>query len=173
MLPEGTLILGGASSGKSSFAESLCVQSGLDRIYIATAQAFDDEMAAKIAAHRAARGPGWTTIEAPLDPMSALDGATPDQVVLLDCVTLWLSNCLLAGRDAELAGDDLLAALARCTARVVIVTNEVGHGIVPETKLGRLFRGAQGALNQRLADRADTVVAVLAGIPVTIKGTAP
>lgn len=173
MLPGRTLILGGASSGKSAFAENLCVQSGLERIYIATAQAFDDEMREKIAAHRAARGPDWTTIEAPLDPMGALDGARPGQIVLLDCVTLWLSNCLLAGRDAERAGDDLLAALARCAAPVISVTNEVGQGIVPETKLGRLFRGAQGRLNQRLAEEADTVVAVLAGLPVTIKGAAP
>lgn len=173
MLPELTLILGGASSGKSACAENLCVQSGLERVYIATAQAFDDEMTAKIAAHRAARGPDWTTVEAPLDPMKALDAVRPGQVVLLDCATLWLSNCLLAGRDAQRAGDDLLAALDRCTARVVIVTNEVGQGVVPDTKLGRLFRGAQGALNQRLAARADSVIAVLAGIPVTIKGAAP
>ena len=173
MLSARTLILGGASSGKSGFAENLCVQSGLDRIYIATAQAFDDEMKTKIAAHRAARGSGWTTVEAPLDPMGALDAARPGQVVLLDCVTLWLSNCLLAGRDTGAAGEALLAALMRCAAPVVLVSNEVGQGIVPETSLGRAFRSAQGGLNQRLAAEADTVIAVLAGIPVTIKGAAP
>jgi adenosylcobinamide kinase/adenosylcobinamide-phosphate guanylyltransferase len=171
-LPQFTLVLGGASSGKSAFAESLCFKSTKTRIYIATAQAFDDEMRAKISDHRSQRGPDWLTIEAPLDVTSALATCTIGQIVLLDCATLWLSNVLLADQNIAAACASLLAALTTCPAHVIVVSNEVGHGIVPDNKLARQFRNAQGRLNQLLATQADLVVQVTAGLPQTLKGEA-
>ena len=168
-----TLVLGGASSGKTAWAERLVLGSGRDPLYLATAQAWDDEMRAKIARHQVLRGAGWTTIEAPMDLGPALRGATEDQAVLLDCATLWLSNHLLAGSDLDAAGDDLMTAIGACAAPVVVVSNEVGAGIVPETALGRRFRDAQGRLNQRLAAQAGLVVAVMAGLPLVLKGQLP
>ncbi|AGI69330.1 bifunctional adenosylcobalamin biosynthesis protein CobP [Octadecabacter antarcticus 307] len=171
-LPKFILVLGGAASGKSSFAESLCFQSPKSRVYIATAQGFDNEMRAKISDHRSQRGPEWLTIEAPLNVASALSTCSAKQIVLLDCATLWLSNVLLADEDAAIASATLLAALATCPAQVIVVSNEVGHGIVPDNKLTRQFRNAQGRLNQLLAARADLVVQVTAGLPQTLKGEA-
>lgn len=168
-LPRLTLVLGGAASGKSSHAEALVTATGRPRVYIATAEAWDAEMAAKIGRHRAARGPAWRTLEAPRDLPAALATVTPDEAVLIDCATLWLTNLMLADADLPAAETALLAALAACPAPVVIVSNEVGQGIVPDTALGRRFRNAQGALNQRLAARADTVVAVMAGLPLSLK----
>ena len=173
MLPELTLVLGGAASGKSTFAESLVVQSGQNRVYLATAQTFDDEMQAKVARHRQMRGDGWQTIEAPLDPGSALHDIAADQVVLLDCATMWLSNHLLAESDLEQARDTLLAGLTACPAPVVVVSNEVGLSVVPENPLARRFREAQGRLNQTLAARAGLVVNVVAGLPQVLKGHLP
>jgi adenosylcobinamide kinase/adenosylcobinamide-phosphate guanylyltransferase len=166
-------VLGGAASGKSAFAEALVSATGRNRLYIATAQAFDAEMTAKIAAHRAARGPGWRTVEAPLDPAPVLRAASAQEVVLLDCATLWLSNLILAEADLAAAETALIDALAACAAPVVVVSNEVGQGLVPDTALGRRFRAAQGALNQRLAARADLAVLVVAGLPLVLKGTLP
>lgn len=143
------------------------------RMYLATAQAFDDEMRAKIAAHVAQRGAGWTTLEIPLDAADALDGLQAGRVCLLDCATLWLSNHLLADHDLDAQSDRLLGALQSCAARVVVVTNEVGSGVVPDTSLGRQFRTAQGRLNIRLAARADLVVQVVAGLPNVLKGHLP
>jgi adenosylcobinamide kinase/adenosylcobinamide-phosphate guanylyltransferase len=171
-LPQFTLVLGGTSSGKSAFAEALCFQSTKTRVYIATAQAFDDEMRAKISDHRSQRGPDWLTIEAPLDVASALATCTIGQIVLLDCATLWLSNAMLADQDIAAASASLLAALAICPAHVIVVSNEVGHGIVPDNALARQFRNAQGRLNQLLAAQADLVVQVTAGLPQTLKGEA-
>jgi len=168
-----TFVLGGAASGKSAFAESLCLQTGKPRVYIATAQAFDDEMRSKISDHRAQRGADWTTIEAPLDLSGALAGCAEDQVVLLDCATLWLSNVLLSEQDPQTAGAALKAALEQCAAQVVVVSNEVGHGIVPDNRLARQFRNAQGRLNQMLAAEADLVVQVIAGLPQVLKGALP
>lgn len=165
-----TLVLGGAASGKSKFAESLCFQSGLNKIYIATAQVFDDEMAAKIANHVDQRGAGWVTIEAPLDVATPLATAGKDDVVLVDCATLWLTNVILGDHDLDAHTDALLTALGNTHARVVIVSNEVGQGIVPDNALSRKFRNAQGQLNQTIASQADTVVAVMAGLPLTLKG---
>lgn len=165
-----TLVLGGAASGKSGFAERLCFQTAKTRTYLATSQAFDDEMRAKISAHRIQRGPDWTTIEAPLDVAGVLETRTKGEIVLLDCATLWLSNILLAERDERTAGTDLLAALATCPAQIVVVSNEVGHGIVPDNALARQFRNAQGRLNQMLAAQADLVVHVIAGLPQVLKG---
>lgn len=173
-LPALTVVIGGAASGKSAHAEALVLGMQVPPLYIATAQAFDAEMAAKIAAHQAAReGAGWETIEAPLNLHTALGKAAPGQPVLLDCVSLWLSNMLLADKDIASAGDRLLAALAACKGPVVVVTNEVGAGIVPDNALARRFRNAQGRLNQRLAAAADKVVLVTAGLPLTLKGSAP
>lgn len=172
-LPALTLALGGAASGKSAFAEGLCFQSDMRRVYVATAQAFDDEMRAKISAHRDQRGSDWLTIEAPLDIAEALSGRQSDEVVLLDCATLWLSNVILAERDVDAAGADLLRALAECAAPVIVVSNEVGHGIVPDNALARAFRNAQGRLNQRLASDAELVVQVIAGLPQVLKGRLP
>ncbi len=165
-----TLVLGGAASGKSDFAEALIGADGRPRIYIATAQAFDSEMETKIARHRASRGPGWRTIEAPFDLAAALDGIAADHVVLIDCVTLWLSNLMLADAGLEDAETALFAALDACPAPVVVVSNEVGAGIVPDNALARRFRAAQGGLNRRLAARAELVVTVIAGLPLALKG---
>jgi adenosylcobinamide kinase/adenosylcobinamide-phosphate guanylyltransferase len=165
------LILGGAASGKSTFAEGLVTGLGWPRVYLATAQAWDEEMQARIARHREARGPAWRTVEAPLDLARALRDVTREEAVLVDCATLWLSNRMLAGDDLPAAEAELLAALAGCPAPVAVVSNEVGLGIVPDTALGRRFRDAQGGLNQRLAAQADLVVFVAAGLPLVLKGS--
>lgn len=168
-LPKLTLVLGGAASGKSAYAEKLVTGSGLQQVYLATAQAFDDEMRAKIARHIALRGAGWITIEEPIDPGAVLASATPDQAVLLDCATLWLTNVMLADHDMAEARAALVHALVTCPATVVVVSNEVGQGIVPDNALARRFRNAQGALNQAIAAQADSVVAVMAGLPLVLK----
>lgn len=172
-IPPLTLVVGGARSGKSAFAEGLVTASGRARRYIATAEAWDDEMRDRIARHQSDRGPAWTTIEAPLDLAAALAGARSDEAVLVDCATLWLTNHLLAEHDlaAETAG--LLAALAASPAPVVIVSNETGWGIVPENALARRFRDEQGRLNQRLAAVSGLVVTVIAGLPMVLKGRLP
>jgi adenosylcobinamide kinase/adenosylcobinamide-phosphate guanylyltransferase len=170
-LPGLTLVLGGARSGKSAHAESLVLASGLEPVYVATAQALDAEMAARIARHRADRGPAWRTVEEPLELAArvALE-SRPGRAVLVDCLTLWLTNLMVAGRDVPAACATLVAGLRAPAGPVVLVSNEVGWGIVPETPLGRRFRDAQGRLNQRMAAVADRVVLVVAGIPVAIKG---
>lgn len=172
-LPPCTLVVGGARSGKSSFAERLILATGRPRRYIATAQAWDDEMRARIAQHQRDRGGDWTTVEAPLDLPAALAAARPDEAVLIDCATLWLTNHLLAENDLAAEAEALIAALAACPAPVVIVSNETGWGIVPENALARRFRDEQGRLNQRLAKVADLVVTVIAGLPLALKGTIP
>lgn len=167
-----TLVLGGARSGKSRHAELLVRETELKRVYIATAQAFDDEMTARIAHHRATRAAdGWTTIEEPLELADAIKAAAqPDAAVLVDCLTLWLSNTMLAGRDVALEQDRILAVLGQGTSPIVLVSNEVGLGIVPETPLGRAFRDAQGRLNQALAQVCPRVIFVAAGLPLVLKG---
>lgn len=173
ILPKLTLVLGGASSGKSAFAESLVLQGDLDPVYIATAQVFDDEMADKVARHRDMRGDGWTTIEEPLDIAAALAKTTDNQIILIDCATLWLTNVILGDHDITTQTTRLVDALRNCPAPVVIVSNEVGQGIVPDNALSRRFRNAQGALNQTIAAEAALVVAVMAGLPLALKGTLP
>jgi len=172
-LPSLTLVIGGARSGKSRFAESLVLRSGRARVYIATAEAWDDEMRLRIRHHVQDRGPDWLTIEAPHDLPAALSRVTRDQVVLLDCATLWLTNRMLAEADLDVEAAALLAAIRTCPAPVVIVSNEVGWSIVPENALARAFRDAQGRLNQQLAAEADLAVAVMAGLPLALKGQLP
>ena len=171
--PSLTLVLGGAASGKSVFAEELVEKFNRSRVYVATAQAFDAEMEAKIQHHIARRGSAWTTYEAPLDLSGALSKATPDCVVLLDCVTLWLSNHLLADHDLHDAQVSLIDQIEGCAAPIVAVSNEVGQGIVPDTSLGRRFREVQGRANIALAAKADLVVQVVAGLPQILKGRLP
>ncbi|WP_306005437.1 bifunctional adenosylcobinamide kinase/adenosylcobinamide-phosphate guanylyltransferase [Aquicoccus porphyridii] len=165
-----TLVLGGIASGKSAFAEGLVRQSGKPMIYLATAQAFDDEMTQKIARHRKARGPDWHTIEEPLAVAQRLRDIAAGHCVLLDCATLWLSNHLLSDSDLEAETHALLAALADCTSDLVVVSNEVGLAGVPDNALARRFANAQGRLNQAIATRAARVILVTAGLPVTLKG---
>jgi adenosylcobinamide kinase / adenosylcobinamide-phosphate guanylyltransferase len=165
-----TLVLGGARSGKSRYAESLIAALPPPWTYLATAEAGDTEMAARIATHRARRGPQWQTIEAPRDLAAALK-SRQTMPVLVDCLTLWLSNLMLADADIDAEIARLEAALADTGAPVVLVANEVGSGIVPDNPLGRRFRDLQGVLNQRIASRADRVVLVVAGLPLAIKGT--
>jgi adenosylcobinamide kinase / adenosylcobinamide-phosphate guanylyltransferase len=172
-LPKLSLVLGGAGSGKSAFAERLILTSGLAPVYIATAQIWDAEMADKVAAHRAQRGPGWRTVEEPIAIDTALAGVHPTEAVLIDCATLWLTNLILTEADLQGAEEGLFAAIKTCPAPVVIVSNEVGMGIVPDNALARRFRSAQGGLNQRLAAQADLAVIVIAGLPLVLKGTLP
>lgn len=164
------LVIGGARSGKSATAEKLVTMRGRPLIYIATAEARDAEMRARIDRHRQDRGAGWTTIEAPLDLAGALAVQPAEAAVLVDCATLWLTNHLLAGHDLEAETARLLDALAACPAPVAVVSNETGWGIVPENALARRFRDEQGRLNQRLAERADLVMGVMAGLPFVLKG---
>ena len=167
--PRTTLVLGGARSGKSRHAQSLAESFAPHRIFVATAQPFDAEMRDRIARHRADRDASWRTIEAPRDLPQALRAcAHGGHVVLVDCLTLWLSNLLLADDDLDRASDDLAAALAGATALVVLVSNEVGWGIVPDNALARRFRDAAGRLNQRLAATCAATDLVVAGIPIRI-----
>jgi adenosylcobinamide kinase/adenosylcobinamide-phosphate guanylyltransferase len=172
MLAKLTFVLGGAASGKSLYAESLVTDTGAPRVYIATGEAWDEEMRAKIAAHVDQRGPGWRTIEAPLDVAPALASVAADEVALLDCATMWMSNQMLAENDLDAETARLLDALAACKGKLVVVSNEVGMGIVPENALARRFRDVQGRLNKRLAAAADTVLFVAAGLPLTLKAPA-
>ena len=175
MLPELTLILGGESSGKSAYAERLVETAAPHRLYLATAEARDAEMRKKIAAHQARRGDGWHTVETPMDVAPALIslGSGAGSAVLFDCATMWLSNHLLAETDLETEGRRLVSVLAGCAAPVVVVSNEVGAGGVQENALARRFGAAQGALNQLFAERAGLVVAVMAGLPLALKGSLP
>ncbi len=173
MHPNLTFVLGGAASGKSSFAEQLVVSLGKKRVYLATSQVFDDEMKNKVQKHVVQRGAGWETIEAPLDLSNALARLGADQICLIDCATMWLSNNLLAENDLEQAQAELLEAVQNCPAQILIVSNEVGHGIVPDNALARKFREAQGRLNISLAAQADLVVQVTAGLPLVLKGQLP
>jgi adenosyl cobinamide kinase/adenosyl cobinamide phosphate guanylyltransferase len=163
-IPPVTLVLGGARSGKSFHAESLVEASPGPWVYVATAQAFDAEMRARLAEHRARRPPGWRTVEEPLDLPAALGHEGP---MLVDCLTLWLTNLMLAGREADWPA--LLAAIDARRAPTVFVSNEVGLGIVPDNALARAFRDAAGRLHQRIAARADRVLFMVAGLPMTVK----
>lgn len=165
-----TLVLGGARSGKSRFAEGAIATLPPPWVYLATAEPGDAEMAERIATHRARRGPQWQTVEAPLalDKPLLAHAASP---VLVDCLTLWLSNLMLAEGAVEQEISKVEKVLSQATAPKVLVSNEVGLGIVPDYPLGRRFRDAQGILNQRMAALADRVVLMVAGLPLAIKGS--
>ncbi|MGH6866925.1 MAG: bifunctional adenosylcobinamide kinase/adenosylcobinamide-phosphate guanylyltransferase [Methyloceanibacter sp.] len=165
-----TLVLGGARSGKSRYAESLITEAPKPWVYIATAEARDDEMAARIAEHRARRETGWQTIEASHDIADALKAAPNEAAVLIDCLTLWLSNMMEPGFDVDAQTLRLQEALTSRAGQTVLVANEVGLGIVPNNALGRSFRDAQGTLNQRIAAQAGRVVFMIAGLPNLVKG---
>jgi len=171
--PRLTLLIGGARSGKSSLAETRALCLAVPRAFVATAEGLDDEMAARIARHRSDRGPDWTTVEVPLDLPQALLALTSHGVIVVDCLTLWLSNLMLAGRDTEAAFSALEAALAACPTPVILVANEVGQGIVPKNALARAFRDLAGILNRRMATIADEVVQVIAGLPQVLKAYRP
>jgi adenosyl cobinamide kinase/adenosyl cobinamide phosphate guanylyltransferase len=168
MIPRLTLVLGGARSGKSRHAETLLMRLAPPRVYVATAEPLDDEMRARIAEHRTRRGQDWETIEASRDLPTALARAGTSSV-LVDCLTLWLSNLMLDGADIPEAAANLETALDARTAPTVLVSNEVGLGIVPENALARRFRDAAGLLNQRLAARADHVLFMISGLPLNVK----
>ena len=168
-----SLVLGGARSGKSAFAqaaaEARAAQNGGRLVMVATAQAFDSEMAERIARHRDDRGPAWTTVEAPLDLAGALDGLGANDVVVVDCLTLWLSNLMLDDRDVAAAVAQLVDGVGRFEGALWLVSNEVGFGIVPDNALARRFRDEAGRLHQALAQAADAVTLVMAGLPLRLK----
>ena len=164
-----TFLLGGARSGKSAYAEKLTSGFPAPWRYIATAQAFDDEMRARMGVHRSRRGNAWQTEEAPLDLVEALEQTPKSQPVMVDCLTLWLSNHMLAEHDVEAESERLIRVLARPKGPWFVVSNEVGLGIVPDNPLGRRFRDAQGRLNQKVAAAADRVILMVAGIPMQVK----
>lgn len=165
------LILGGARSGKSSRAQSLAEAAAPRRVFVATAEALDEEMESRISRHQEDRGEGWRTIEAPLDLVSVIGEAShSDEFVLIDCLTLWLSNLFHHDRDVEAETAALCEALRASPAQIALVSNEIGLGLVPETPLGRAFRDAQGRLNQKVAAVCDHVEFVAAGLPLKLKG---
>ncbi|RWX78371.1 bifunctional adenosylcobinamide kinase/adenosylcobinamide-phosphate guanylyltransferase [Neorhizobium lilium] len=165
------LVLGGARSGKSAFSERLVAAKGLERHYLATGRAYDDEMVQRIARHVEDRGEGWTTHEVPLDlPQHLAQLDSPTHTVLVDCLTLWVTNLMMEERDVAAAGDALLAQLSICTSHVVLVSNEVGLGIVPENRMAREFRDHAGRLHQRVAALADEAFFIAAGLPLKLKG---
>jgi len=165
-----TLVLGGARSGKSAFAERLVEATRATRVYLATTTASDDEMRDRIAHHRARRGDGWRTVEEPLalvDTIAREDSA--NTAILVDCLTLWLSNLMHAGKDVDAETWQLAAFLREARGNIVLVSNEVGLGLVPETPLGRAFRDAQGRLNQAIAAAVADVAFIAAGLPIWLK----
>ncbi len=165
-----TLVTGGARSGKSAYAENLVLSSGLDPVYVATAAAHDQEMARRIEAHRKRRGAEWMLVEEEIDLPGVIgEQAAAGRILLIDCLTLWLSNMLLAEADIDERVARLCDALSEAQGDIVLVTNEVGMGIVPENALARRFRDLAGVLNQRMAALADRVVLVVSGIGVTVK----
>ena len=169
--PGAVLVLGGARSGKSAFAERLVVETGLSRHYIATGRAWDDEMRARIAKHREDRGKGWETHEEPLALAERIaDVAREDRAVLIDCLTLWLTNLMLEERDIPQEFASLLLAVKDAPGRLVFVSNEVGLGIVPENRMAREFRDHAGRLHQQVAALVPNVYFIAAGLPLKMKG---
>ena len=168
-----TLVLGGARSGKSAYAqhaaEARAARRGGRLVFIATAEGLDEEMTERIARHRSERDGRWRTVEAPLDLPAALRELQPDEVTVVDCLTLWLSNAMLSDSLAVRRAA-LLTALSSCRAPLWLVSNEVGLGLVPETALGRRFRDEAGRLNQAIAAIADVAVLLVAGLPLALKG---
>lgn len=164
-----TFVLGGARSGKSRHAETLVSACPAPWTYLATAQAFDDEMRERIALHRDRRDGRWHTVEAPLELADTVGRAPGGQALLVDCLTLWLTNVMLAERNVEKSCEELAAVLAKPRGPWFVVSNEVGLGIVPDSRLGRDFRDAAGRLNQMIAAKADAVLFMVAGLPMKVK----
>jgi adenosylcobinamide kinase/adenosylcobinamide-phosphate guanylyltransferase len=164
-----TFIIGGARSGKSRHAEELLTTLPQPWTYIATAEAYDDEMRERIALHRSRRGDGWLTVDAPLDLVGAIAALPDERPVLIDCLTLWLTNHMLAEHDLEAESTRLADVLARPRGPWFVVSNEVGQGIVPDNALARRFRDEAGRLNQKMAAVADTVLLMVAGLPLKVK----
>ena len=171
MFPKTTLVIGGAASGKSVWAENLVIATNRPKTYLATSHAYDAEMRVKIDQHKTRRDASWALIEAPRDlPLSTLH---PGHICLIDCATMWLTNRIMANNSLPDAQSALLRSIATCPAHLVVVTNEVGRGIVPDNALARQFREAQGRLNIALAAQADLVVQITAGLPLPLKGQLP
>ncbi len=169
-LPPVTLVLGGARSGKSDYAEALVESQAGAWVYLATAEPLDEEMAERVRRHRARRPSGWTTVEQALELTRALEAESgAGRAVLVDCLTLWLSNLMAAGRDVAAESEALTQALGGLAGPVVLVSNEVGLGIVPDNALARAFRDHAGRLNQRVAGVAQRVVLMAAGLPLMLK----
>ncbi len=165
------LVLGGARSGKSAFAEQLVNDSGLDKIYLASGQVFDGEMEQRVAQHKARRGADWHLLEEPIQIAEAIaDNATAQRAVLVDCLTLWLTNLMMADKDNGAHSEHLAQTLKTVSGTVVLVSNEVGQGIVPDNKMARDFRDYAGLLHQKIAALADEVYFVTAGLPLKLKG---
>ena len=168
-----TLVLGGARSGKSAYAQAHAEKAAGDAIrptVIVTAQALDDEMRSRVARHQADRDERWLTLEAPVDLVGAISGLSTNDVAVVDCLTLWLSNLMAAEADVPAACSALVQAVAATPARLWLVSNEVGWGIVPDNALARQFRDHAGRLHQDIAGAADEAVLVVAGLPMTLKG---
>ena len=164
------LVLGGARSGKSRHAQLAAEAAGGRLVFIATAQAFDDEMADRIARHKSDRDDRWVACEAPFDLAAAIEQEDrPDTVILVDCLTLWASNLMLDDRDIEAATEMLVQRIATANARIVLVSNEVGWGIVPDNRLARRFRDVAGMANQRVAAAVSQVDLVVAGLALRLK----
>lgn len=173
LLSKTTLIIGGASSGKTKFAENLVLNYSSNPLYIATAQPHDNEMKRKIRKHQQSRITfNWETIEAYYDLAEKIDNLNPKSfdIVLVDCLTMWLTNHYLKGNDIPNELLRLLESIKRIQTNIVLVTNEIGYGVVPENKMAREFRDLQGELNQKIAINADNVIQVVAGLPVVLKG---
>jgi adenosylcobinamide kinase / adenosylcobinamide-phosphate guanylyltransferase len=169
-LPPVTLVLGGARSGKSAFAEGLVAGHRRGCVYLATAEIHDEEMKERVRLHRSRRDAQWRTVEAPLDLSGTLVAETEQgAAILVDCLTLWLSNLMHAARDPAAETDALMKALGQVAGPVVFVANEVGLGIVPDNKLARDFRDHAGRMNQRIAAEADAVFFIAAGLPMKLK----
>lgn len=164
------LVLGGARSGKSRYAQVWAEALAGKLVYLATAQAFDQEMRERIGLHRADRGPRWSTIEEPLELGEAITASsTPETVVLVDCLTLWASNLMLAERDTAAATEGLVRSLSAAQGPVILVANEVGLGIVPDNALARRFRDVAGRINQEMAGVVDSAIFIAAGLPIILK----
>lgn len=163
-------VIGGARSGKSRYAQVRAEETGLSPIFIATAQACDDEMGERIARHQADRGSDWRTVEAPLDlPQAIAAHSLPDTVVLIDCITLWITNLLMANRDITVAARALARSISLAQGPIILVSNEVGWGIVPDNALARRFRDEAGSTHQLIAAAADEVQLLVAGLAMRLK----
>lgn len=168
--PRTVLVLGGARSGKSRYAESLALKSGLSRLYVATSPIIDAETRDRVALHKAQRGAGWRTVEEETDVAGVLEcEAGPERIILVDCLTLWLNNLFFKNLDAAAETGRLCHAVSRLKGPAIFVSNEIGLGLVPESKLSRDFRDAQGRINQAMAEACQSVVFVAAGLPLTLK----